>query len=109
MNYFMLRIKDMERTLENEVAVQRMVVSFPPLGTFQLSLLQRFVLRYLRPFLGSMADFEDEERSRADVESDEFDTEEDSDELAEGRNELQNSELTLPEGMGEVENSKYSY
>ena len=86
-----------------------MVVSFPPLGTFQLSLLQHFALCYLKPFLGSMADFEDEERLRADVESDEFDIEEDSDELAEGRSELPNSELTLPEKIGEEDNSEYSY
>ena len=41
--------------------------------------------------------------------SDKFDTEEDSDELAEGRSELLNSELTLLEEIGEVENSEYSY
>ena len=86
-----------------------MVVFFPPLGTFQLSLLQHFALHYLKPFLGSMADFEDEERPRVDVESNKFDTEEDSDELAEGRSELPNSELTLPEEIGEVENYEYSY
>ena len=33
-NYFMMRIKNMGRTLGNEVAVRRMVVSFPPFGAF---------------------------------------------------------------------------
>ena len=46
-----------------------------------------------------MVDFVDEDRLRADVESDEFDTEEDL-----GRSESGNSELTLPEEIGKVEN-----
>ena len=89
----------MGRTLGNEVAVRRMVVSFPPFGAFRLSLLQHFALCYLKPLLGLMADFVDEDRLRADAESDEFDTEEDS-----GRSESGNSELTLPEEIGKVEN-----
>ena len=58
-NFFMLRVKELGGSLDGEVAVQRMVVSFPPSGDFQLSLFQRLAMRFLKPFLGSMADFVD--------------------------------------------------
>ena len=65
----MLRVKGLGGSLDGEVAIQIMVVLFPPTGDFQLSLFQRFAMRFLKPSLGSMADFVDLERVKADMES----------------------------------------
>jgi hypothetical protein len=67
-NFFMLRVKELEGSLDGEVAIQRMVVSSPT-GDFWLSLLQCFAMCFLKPLLESMADFVDLERVKADMES----------------------------------------
>src|SRR6202451_166387 len=110
-NFFMLRVKELGGSLDGEVAVQRMVVSFPPSGDFQLSLFQRLAMRFLKPFLGSMADFVDLEGVKADMESATAYFGEESgstDEVAEEQSELGDSELTLSEEIQGVVDSEYS-
>src|SRR6202046_5338885 len=110
-NFFMLRVKELGGSLDGEVAVQRMVVSSPPSGDFQLSLFQRLAMRFLKPLLGSMADFVDLEGVKADMESATAYSGEESgstDEVAEEQSELGDSELTLSEEIQGVVDSEYS-
>jgi hypothetical protein len=68
-------------------------------------------MRFLKPFLGSMADFVDLERVKADMESAEMYSGEKSggtDEVAEEQSELEDSELTLSEEIQGVVDSEYS-
>src|SRR6202050_1343874 len=51
-NFFMLRVKEVGGSLDGEVTVQRMVVSFPPSGDFHLPLFQPLAMRFFKPFLG---------------------------------------------------------
>src|SRR6202042_2355826 len=110
-NFFMLRVKELGGSLDGEVVIQRMVVSFSPTGDFRLSLFQCFTMRFLKPFLGSMADFADLERVKTDMESAEMYSGEESgstDEVAEEQSELGDSELTLSEEIQGVVDSEYS-
>jgi hypothetical protein len=110
-NFFMLRVKELGGFLDGEVAIQRMVVSFPPTRDFQLSLLQHFAMCFLKPFLGSMADFVDLERVKAKMESAEAYSDEESggtDEVAEEQSELGDSDLTLSVEIQGVVDSEYS-
>ena len=68
-------------------------------------------MRFLKPFLGLMADFVDLERVKADMESAETYSGEESggtDEVAEEQSELGDSELTLSEEIQGVVDSEYS-
>ena len=68
-------------------------------------------MRFLKPFLGSMADFVDLERVKADMESAEAYSDEESggtDEVTEKQSELGDSELTLSEEIQGVVDFKYS-
>src|SRR6202451_580767 len=110
-NFFMLRVKGLGGSLDGEVAIQIMVVLFPPTGDFQLSLFQPFAMRFLKPFLGSMADFADLERVKADMESAEAYSDEESgstDEVAKEQSGLGDSDLTLSEEIQGVVDSEYS-
>ena len=107
----MLRVKELVRSLDGEVAIQSMVVLSPPTGDFQLSFLQRFAMHFLKPLLGSMTDFVDLERVKADMESAEAYFDEESggtNEGAEEQSELGDSELTLSEEIQGVVDSEYS-
>ena len=110
-NFFMLRVKELGGSLDGEVVIQRMVVSSPPTGDFQLSLFQHFAMHLLKPFLGSMADFVDLEQVKADMESAETYSGEESggtDEVAGEQSELGDSELTLSKEIQDVVDSEYS-
>ena len=110
-NFFMLRVKELGGSLNGEVAVERVVVSFPPSGDFQLFLFQRLAMHFLKPFLGLMADFVDLEKVKADMESAVTYSGEESgstDEVAEEQSELGDSELTLSEEIQGVVDSEYS-
>jgi hypothetical protein len=88
-----------------------MVVSSPPTGDFRLSLFQCFAMHFLKPFLGSMADSVDLERVKADMESAEAYSNEESrgtDEVAEEQSELEDSDLTLSGEIQGVVDSEYS-
>src|ERR1700727_3560532 len=97
--------------MDGEVAVQRMVVSSPPSGDFQLSLFQHLAICFLKPFLGLMADFVDLEGVKADMESATTYSGEESgstDEVAEEKSELGDSELPLSEEIQGVGDAEYS-
>ena len=67
---------------------------------------------FLKPLLGSMANFVDLERVKADMESAEGYSGEESggtDEVAEGQSELGDSELTLSVDIQCVVDSEYSF
>src|SRR6202046_719117 len=111
-NLFMLRVKELGGSLDGEVVIQRMVVSFSPTGDFRLSLFQRFAMHFLKPFLGSMADFVDLKRVKADMESAEMYSDEESggtDEVTEEQSELGDSDLTLLVDIQCVVESEYSF
>jgi hypothetical protein len=67
-NFFMMRLEDLENPGAGEDPVRKMIVSFNPVG-FHLSRLQRFKMRFFKPFLKSMRDFVDEGRVPDEVEN----------------------------------------
>ena len=103
----MLRVKELGGSLDGEVAIQRMVVSSPFIGDFQLSIPQCFAMHFPKPFLRSMADFVDLERVRADMENTEADSGEESGSTEE-QSELEDLELTLSAEIQGVVDSEYS-
>ena len=62
MNYIMMRLEEDERVPEDQIAIQRMVVStHPSLLFFQLSFHQCLVRFFLNHFLGTFRDFTDDD------------------------------------------------
>ena len=64
-NYFLMGLENLG-SVAGDVAVQGLVVSFPP-SQFQLSFLQRIKLRFFRRFLrSSFRDFVDDQQVRGE-------------------------------------------
>ena len=65
-NYFLMGLENLGSIFVGEVAVQGLVVSFPP-SQFQLSLLQRIKPCFFRRFLwSSFRDFVDDQQVRGE-------------------------------------------